>query len=128
MDEKLAEMWSKLFLTEEEQADIVIEKEWLEDTSSMEKSCLIGKFLLNRRVNLEAMRNVLMKVWKLKHGVTVHEVGERLYLFHFKDQLEKDRVFQKQPWSFNKALMVLQEFEGQSNIEAANMDWCLFSV
>ena len=66
MDEKLAEMWSKLSLTEEEQTDIVIEKDWIEDTSSMEKCCLVGKILSNKRVNLEAMRNVFMKVWKLK--------------------------------------------------------------
>ena len=107
MAEKLAEMWSKLSLTEEEQADIVIEKDWIEDTVPMGKNCLLGKVLTNKRVNIEAMRNVFMKVWRVKYGVTVHEVGERLYLFLFEDQLEKDRVFQKQPWSFNKALIVL---------------------
>ena len=128
MDEKLTEMWSKLSLTEEEQANIVIENEWIEDTSSMGKDCLLGKVLLNKPVNIEAMRNVFMKIWKVKYGVTVHEVGERLFIFHFKDQTEKDRVFQKQPWSFNKALIVLQEVDGYSNINAVNMNWCPFRV
>ena len=128
MDEKLAEMWSKLSLMEKEQVDIIIEKEQVEDTSSMGKDCLLENVMSNKMVNLEAMRNVFMKIQKLKYGGTVHEVGERLFIFHFKDQTEKDRVFRKQPWSFNKALIVLQEVDGHSNIKAANMDWCLFRV
>ena len=91
------EMWSKLSLAEEEQADIGIEKEWIKDTSSMGKDYLLGKVLSNKSVNIEVMRNVFMKIWRLKYDVTIHEVGECLFIFHFKDQTEKDRVFQKQP-------------------------------
>ena len=89
----------------------------------MGKDCLLGKVLSNKSINIEAMRNVFIKIWRLKYDVTVHEVGERLFIFHFKDQTEKDRVFQKQPWFFNKALIVLQEVDGHSNINAANMSF-----
>ena len=42
--------------------------------------------------------------------------------------MEKDRVFQKQPWSFNKSLLVLNEFDGHTHLDIVNMDWCTFNV
>ncbi|XWS13478.1 hypothetical protein CRYUN_Cryun36dG0040400 [Craigia yunnanensis] len=101
-------MWSRLSLTEEEQLDVIIEKEWIEDSSSIGKNCLVGKLMMNKMENVEAMKNVFLKIWRIKNGVTIYKMGERLYLFHFEYQFEKDHVYQKQPWSFNKALLVLK--------------------
>ena len=56
----------------------------------------------------------------------VREVGERLFLFQFDDCLEKNRVFQKQPWSFNKSLMVLKEMDGLLQPKDVDMEWCPF--
>ena len=58
----------------------------------------------------------------------VREVGERLFLFQFEDGVEKDRVLQKQPWSFNKSLMVLKEMDGLLQPKEVNMEWCPFRV
>ncbi|XWS50900.1 hypothetical protein CRYUN_Cryun12cG0129700 [Craigia yunnanensis] len=62
MTKALVEIWSKVSLIEEEQSDIIIEKEWIEDTSSMGKNCPIGKLMMNKMVNIEAMKNVFMKI------------------------------------------------------------------
>ena len=66
---------------------------------------------MRKTVNVEAMKNVFIKIWKLTRGLSVREVGDRLYLFYFDDLLEKDRAFQKQPWSFNKSLLILKDFD-----------------
>ena len=79
-------------------------------------------------MNIDAMRNVFLKIWRLKSVLTIKEAGERLFLFHFEDDLEKDRVFQKQPWSFNKSLLILKEFDGHTLPNTVNMDWCAFNV
>ena len=81
MTEALTEMWSKFSLTEEEMSDVVIEKEWLEDMSVIGSHCLLGKILMRKNVNMEAMKTVFKKIWKLRSGVLVREVGERLFLF-----------------------------------------------
>ena len=44
------------------------------------------------------------------------------------DLLEKDRVIQKQPWSFDKSLLVMKVFDGHSKLEAVNLSWCSFWV
>ena len=38
MSESLEDMWSQLTLTEEEQADVVVDKSWADDTSEMGKN------------------------------------------------------------------------------------------
>ena len=63
----------------------------------MGNKCLPGKILLRLAVNIEAMKNVFLKIWKIKFGLTIREVGEKLFLFLFENDLEKYKVFQKQP-------------------------------
>ena len=114
MIESLEELWSRLSLIEKEQDEVVVKKDWIEDVSAVGNKCLLGKLLLRRAVNIEAMRNVFLNICRLKFGLIIREVGERRFLFYFENKLEKDRVFQKQPWSFNKSLIVLNEFDGHT--------------
>ncbi|XWS46291.1 hypothetical protein CRYUN_Cryun14cG0053000 [Craigia yunnanensis] len=62
MIEALAEMWSRLSFKEEEQSDVVIEKEWMEESSSVGKNYLVGKLMMNKMVNVEAMKNIFLKI------------------------------------------------------------------
>ena len=62
MSEELTEMWSKFSLIEEEMSDVVIEKDWMDDMSVMGKKCLLGKLLMRKNVNMEAMKNVFKKI------------------------------------------------------------------
>ena len=63
------------------------------------------------------MKNVLSMIWKVSSGMVVKEVGERLFVFQFEDNMDKERVFMKQPWTFNKSLLILANFDGQSKPE-----------
>ncbi|XWS36061.1 hypothetical protein CRYUN_Cryun20dG0051000 [Craigia yunnanensis] len=55
-------MWSKFSLTDEEQRDVVIENEWVEDSLEKSKKYLFGKMVMQKPVNLEAMKNVFTKL------------------------------------------------------------------
>ncbi|XWS13549.1 hypothetical protein CRYUN_Cryun36dG0046500 [Craigia yunnanensis] len=128
MEEGLEKLWSRFSLTEEEQLDVVIEKEWVEDMVERSKNYLLDRLVMKKPVNLEAMKNIFMKVWKIQGGMNVNEVRERLFIFQFDDLLEKDRVLQKQPWFFNKSLLILKEINGDLNLKDVNMDWFSFTV
>ncbi|XVF20671.1 hypothetical protein REPUB_Repub12eG0021900 [Reevesia pubescens] len=128
MEEDLSEIWKKFSLKDEEEQAVIIEQEWVEETLEMGKSCLLGKLLSRRNTNLEAMKAVFSKLWRTQSGLQIKEVGEKLFLFKFKDEVEKDRVLVNQPWSFNKALMVFRDFDGLVETRAINMEWCPFWV
>ncbi|XVF77926.1 hypothetical protein PTKIN_Ptkin14bG0087200 [Pterospermum kingtungense] len=44
--------------------------------------------------------------------------------FNVDDEGDKDRVMVHQPWSFNKSLSVLQEFDKNLSPEKVNYEWC----
>ena len=77
---------------------------------------------------MEAMKNVLCNVWKSFFGMSIKEVRDRLYIFMFENQMEKERVLMRQPWTFNKSLMVLQDCEGKIKPEEVELLWCPFWV
>lgn len=55
-------------------------------------------------------------------------MGEKLFFFHFEDPKDKERVFHRQSWTFNKAFLILQEFDGLHSASVVDLDWCPFWV
>ena len=118
----LEDLWNKLSLTEDEKSKVVIEKDWIEETTDARRNCLLGKLLTKRVLNLEVMRSVVYKVWKLVGGLEIKEVDDKVHVFQFQDETEKDRVLVRQPWSFNKSLIILKEFDGLSLPNSINIE------
>ena len=71
---------------------------------------------------MEAMKNVLCNIWKTSSSMTIKEVGDKLYVFKFENQMEKEKekVMMRQP------LLVLQDFEKKIKLEEVKLKWCLF--
>ncbi|XVE95711.1 hypothetical protein REPUB_Repub02eG0122900 [Reevesia pubescens] len=128
MAEDWNNLWAKLALTDEEQSVVAIEKSWVEDTFERSGHCLVGKLMTKKMVNVEALKIVLSKVWKVSRSLDTKEEGDKMFLFYFGNKKEKDRVLLTQPWSFNKSLLVLSKMDGFSTPDAINMDWCSFWV
>ena len=59
MSEDLEHLCGKLSPTQEEQIEVLVGKDWLEEVKEVGKNCLIGKIVLNKRMNMVAMKNVL---------------------------------------------------------------------
>ncbi|OMP02217.1 hypothetical protein COLO4_11269 [Corchorus olitorius] len=74
------------------------------------------------------MRIAFFNAWKPEMGLVIKEVGGKLYMFKFEDGPEKDRVLVTQPWHFNRALLVLKEYDGVEKPESIVFDTCLFWV
>ncbi|XVF22975.1 hypothetical protein REPUB_Repub12eG0217300 [Reevesia pubescens] len=74
------------------------------------------------------MRNVLAQIWKLKKGLSITEIGDKIFMFSFGCILEKTRILQTQPWSFNKALLVLKEIDNMVRPDSLEMKWCPFWI
>ncbi|XVF06676.1 hypothetical protein REPUB_Repub06bG0070700 [Reevesia pubescens] len=61
MVEGIEDLRNKLTLTDEEQNEILVEKNWYVDTMEEVKNCLVVKSLTNKVVNVDALRSVFSK-------------------------------------------------------------------
>ncbi|XVF58147.1 hypothetical protein PTKIN_Ptkin07bG0039800 [Pterospermum kingtungense] len=61
-------------------------------------------------------------------GLNIQDMGHHVFFFQFEDILERDRVLIKQPWAFNKSLLVLQEFDGLKAVGDLVFHHCPFWV
>ncbi|XVF50459.1 hypothetical protein PTKIN_Ptkin04bG0102700 [Pterospermum kingtungense] len=100
MDDDLEKLWSKFKLSKKKEDHIVIQDEWVDGSDHLGCFCPVGHMMASRRYNLEAIKNVL----------------------------GKDRDLMKQPWSYKKSLVVLNEYDGSMEPTSVNLDWCPFWI
>lgn len=72
---------------------------------------LVIKLCTRHPFNNEAFKTTLRKIWRPAKQVHFHELGSVLILTEFEDCLDKKRVIQDNPWSFERNLILLQEFD-----------------
>ena len=79
--------------------------------------CLVGKILSNILVNRDAFIRVIGRIWQVKKGFSIESVTSNVFVFHFQDLEERQKVLYEGIWSFIKALMVLETPMGTGMIE-----------
>lgn len=68
MDDNLVKLWKNLSLTGIEQSNVQVEDDWLQSTIDCVKNCLVAKLFHRRNINVEVLKNALLKIWRLKLG------------------------------------------------------------
>jgi hypothetical protein len=71
-----------------------------------------GKVGGDRRVNKEAFQTVLSRIWRTVGTVVFKEVQDNIWLFEFSDNDDKLRILDGRPWSYDRQIIVLNEFDG----------------
>lgn len=128
MADELEALWSKLTFTEEEGEDIELGSESTRAAREIGKNCLVMKILTQRIIVLDALRKHLKMLWKPNRGVWISEIDEDLYLVEFGDGRDKKRILEMCPWSYEKQLVLLQEFEGERVPKDITIKWTPFWV
>lgn len=65
--EVLEERWKSFHLTEDEDKEISIEDAKLEIGEKKGVPCLIGKIMVERKINKEVIHNTMKKAWKTRY-------------------------------------------------------------
>lgn len=68
--------------------------------------CLIGRLWKDRSYNTFGLMETMKKLWCPSKGMTCREMGSNMISFQFNDKRDMERVVVKQPWHFNKHILV----------------------
>lgn len=80
----------------------------------MKFNCLVGKYWTKKKYNKDAFKTVLLGLWRVVGRVTFRELHDNLWLFEFSDGEDKNRVMEGRPWSFDRQILALQDFDGKT--------------
>ncbi|XVF74725.1 hypothetical protein PTKIN_Ptkin13bG0134800 [Pterospermum kingtungense] len=69
--------------------------------------CLVGRFLTDRSINFQAMKNRMAVEWRPGKGVNIKEVEPQLFLFQFFHEVDVKRIMEGGPWSFDSHSLIL---------------------
>ncbi|XP_019160040.1 PREDICTED: uncharacterized protein LOC109156644 [Ipomoea nil] len=102
--------WADLVL-EEEEVTFVPEQLSAGDhqPDEVETWVLIGRFLTEKTVKVEFMRQVLASVWQPVRGVQVTEVQPKLFMFVFYHYTDIQYVLEGGPWAFQNHTLVCKQ-------------------
>ncbi|KAK2648821.1 hypothetical protein Ddye_016310 [Dipteronia dyeriana] len=83
---------------------------------------LAGKLLMNKLVNKEVFMLVLPRIWRKLEGFDIEVIDRNTFSFTFKNVDDRRRVINRGPWSFDKALLLLEEPTGSKIGEMKEID------
>lgn len=98
--------------TELENEEIVVDFSSVDEVVNRGKTCLLIKLLTTKYYNCEAFKNTMRKVWRPVKALQFYEMGGGLMMVEFEPLSNKLRVVQDDPWSFDKSLILVGDFDG----------------
>ncbi|XVF29997.1 hypothetical protein REPUB_Repub16aG0019700 [Reevesia pubescens] len=106
-----------MLLTEEENDGIIVEDRDRDISETESHRWLIGKLFTKRIFNKEATIATMKIIWKLAKTVEIMVLGENLFLLNFFMLADKNKVLDGAPWSFDKHLFMLHDYEAGLKLE-----------
>nr|POE67398.1 hypothetical protein CFP56_43642 [Quercus suber] len=128
MAEELEAMWSKLSFTEEEDEGIELDVNSTRAAKEVGKNCVVMKIMAHKSISLDALRKNLRMLWKPNKSMQISEVEEDLFLVEFGDSRDKKKVMDMCPWSYDKQLVLIQDFDGKLTPREIEIKWAPFWV
>ena len=123
MAEELEELWKKLTFIEEEDVGIVLDSSSTRAMKEVGKCCVVMKILTQRCISLDALRKNMRMLWKPNKGVQISKIDGDLFLVEFGDGRDKKRVIEMCLWSYEKHLVLIQDFKGELTLKEIDIRW-----
>ena len=89
---------------------------------------IVAKFLTKRTLNMDAIAATFQPLWRSKNGFRLKNLGNHIVLFIFDSKADVDNILANEPWSYDKNLMVLQQYEADSKVENLSFNLTHFWV
>jgi len=111
MADSLVDLCGNMTLLEGEQVGLVIHEDDTVDLRLKRERCLVGRLLTERRIQKDAFRVLMSKLWRTMGSVLFKEIDENLWLFEFASESDKRRVTEGRPWLFDRSFLVLRDVD-----------------
>ncbi|KAL0013375.1 hypothetical protein SO802_000444 [Lithocarpus litseifolius] len=121
--EKLMGSWEKLSLSEPEGSKFAIR-----DDPGVEEHILAAKFLTRRALNMEAIAKTFTLLWKTRKGFEIRDMGDHKVLLVFPDAADVDKVLMREPWTFDRHLVVLEKLNSVEAFKELSFNQTSFYV
>lgn len=69
--------------------------------------CLVGRFLIDKNIRFNSMKERMAAVWRPGKGVFIKDLGKGRYLFQFYHKIDMLRVLNGGPWVFDNHMLIL---------------------
>ncbi|KAM0837366.1 hypothetical protein ACQ4PT_061708 [Festuca glaucescens] len=83
----------------------------------MSKLQAVGKLFSGRPAKAEYLGRTLGSVWSPFTGVECKDLGRNRFLFLFHEETGKNKALNEGPWTFNKDLLVMEDFAPSKTID-----------
>lgn len=90
--------------------------------------CLVGKLLSKNPYSIDALKNTMKSAWQLEGGVVVREIENSIFMFQFFSMLDKQKVLDNGPWSFDGSPLLLKEVDYEMQPSEITFDSIRFWV
>jgi hypothetical protein len=107
--------------SEGEQKGLQISDESIQELRVKGSRCLVGRLGVPKKLNKEAFKAILVRIWRPAVKVIFKEIQDNLWLFEFSEEGDKRKVLAGRPWSYDRTLLIVNEFDGQ--ISPSQMDF-----
>lgn len=86
---------------------------------------IVGKICSNKSVSKNVVVMILRRIWFTEEHIKIEQLGNNFFLFSFKNEQDRNRVWMWRPWSVNGTHLLLREWN--SNLALSNIDFNLSS-
>ena len=92
MTKSNTDLYDKISIEDEEESGLVVDQGENELAQEKLKWRLVGRFLIDRVINSQAMKDTLSKIWRPVKGVFIRDINPNMFLFNFFHELDMERV------------------------------------
>lgn len=86
------------------------------------------KIITRRALNIEVVVCTFRTLWRTKEGFEVTNAGNNVLLFAFEREVDAEKVLLGEPLSYDRHLVVLEQFDEEKTISKLEFKLCSFWV
>lgn len=99
-----------------------------EGASKRKGISLVRKILSEKQYTGNEIFMVVRRIWFTKENPMVEEIGQNTFLFTFKTEMDRNRVWHRRPWTINKAHLILREWKLDIALEEIDFNSTTFWI